>query len=40
MIERDALPSYREWIVEVVPAGRPELELENGPALPDEVVES
>ena len=38
MVERDPLPSYREWIVEVVPAGHPELELETGSALPDEVV--
>lgn len=34
MIERAPLPSYREWIVEVVPAGRPELTLEGGPSLP------
>jgi hypothetical protein len=25
--------------VEVVPAGHPELDLETGPALPDEVVD-
>jgi hypothetical protein len=39
MVKRDPLPSYREWIVEVVPAGHPELDLETGPALPDGVVD-
>ena len=39
MVERAPLPPYREWIVEVVPAGRPEIEIKGGPALPGALVD-